>query len=97
MVKTPCLGAVCFINFHLSDYVPILFVLLYIINAHKCLTEFLSPTLNCPIFNDTAYSTLSPNIITANISDYTIVIIAIHSVDIATNAHSNSHMTMPNE
>ena len=36
----------------------------------KCLTEFLSPTLNCPILNNTAYSILSPNIITANISGY---------------------------
>ena len=79
MIKTPYSGDVGFINFHLSDYVPILFVLS--INAHKCLTEFLSPTLNCPIFNNTAYSMLLPNIITANISGYT-AIVAIHSVDI---------------
>ena len=73
MIKTPYSGDVGFINFHLSDYVPTIFVLLKIINAHKCkcLTEFLSPTLNCPIFNNIAYSTLLPNIITANISGYT--------------------------
>ena len=72
-----------FINFYLSDFMPILFALLYIINAHKCLTEILSPTLSCPIFNNTASSILSPNLITANISGYT-AIVAIPSMDIAT-------------
>ena len=61
-------------------------LLLLIINAHKCVTDFLSPTLNCTIFNNTAYSTLLPNIITANISGYT-AIVAIHSVDIAAASH----------
>ena len=83
MIKTPFSGDVGFIEFHLLDYVPILFALLWIIDAHKCLIEFLSPTLNCPTFT---YSTLLPNMITANIYGYT-VIIAIHSVDIATANH----------
>ena len=47
----------------------------------------MSPTLNWPIFNNTAYITLLPNVITFNISGYTIVIVAIHSVDIATASH----------
>ena len=47
----------------------------------------MSPALNWPIFNNTAYSTLLPNIITANISGYTIAIVAKHSVDIATDSH----------
>ena len=85
MIKTPY-SDVGFIDFHLSDYVPILFILLYFINAHKYLTKFLPPTLNCPIFNNTFYSTLLPNIITVNISGYT-AIVAIHSVDIATASH----------
>ena len=44
----------------------------------------MSPTLNWPIFNNTAYSML--NITTSNISGYTIAIaiVAIHCVDIAT-------------
>ena len=46
----------------------------------------MSPTLTFSIFNNTAYSTLSPNIITANISGYT-GIVTIHSVDIATASH----------
>ena len=46
----------------------------------------MSPTLNWPIFNNAAYSTFLLNIITSNISGYTITIamVAIHSVDIAT-------------
>ena len=51
-------------------------------NAHKCLTEILSLILTCPIFNNTASSSLSSNIITANISGYT----AIHSVEISATA-----------
>ena len=47
----------------------------------------MSLTVNCPIFKNTSYSTLLPNIITANISGYTIAIVAIHSVDIATDSH----------
>ena len=38
-------------------------------------------------FNTTAYSTLLSNIITVNISGFTITIVAIHSVDIATVSH----------
>ena len=84
--KTIRSGTVGFINLRLSDYMPILFVLLQITNAHNCLTEFLSTTLNCPVFNNTAYSTFLPNILTTNISGYT-AIVAIHSVDIATASH----------
>ena len=71
-------------KFHLSDYMPILFALLQIINGHKCLTEFLSPTLNCPILNSIAYSTLLPNIILPIFLAITTAIVAIYSVDIAT-------------
>ena len=42
--------------------------------------------LNWPIFNNTAYSTVLPNKID-NISGYTIAIVAIHSMDIATASH----------
>ena len=45
-----------------------------------------SATLSWPIFN-TAHSTISPNTIIANISGYTIAIIAMHSMDIATVSH----------
>ena len=49
----------------------------------------MSPTLNWPIFNNKAYSTILPNIVTSIISDYTIAIavVAIHCVDIATATH----------
>ena len=46
-----------------------------------CLTEFLSPPLNCPIFNNTAYSTLLLNIILPIFLVIAIAIVAIHSVD----------------
>ena len=49
----------------------------------------MSLTLIWQIFNNTAYSTLLLNVITSNISGYTIAIaiVAIHSVDIATATH----------
>ena len=49
----------------------------------------MSPKLNWLIFNinNTTNSTLSQNIITANISGYTIAIVAIYSVDIAIASH----------
>ena len=43
---------------------------IYFIEAHKHLTELTSPTLSQSTFNNTAYTTLSPNIITTNISGY---------------------------
>ena len=44
----------------------------------------MSPSLNWPKFTSTPDSTLLRNIITANITGYTIAIVALHSVDIAT-------------
>ena len=43
--------------------------------------------LNWPIFNNTAYSTVLLYKIDINISGYTIAIVAIHSMDIATASH----------
>ena len=51
-------------------------------------TKFLSPTINCPILNNTAYSTLAKY----NTADIYLAIataiVAIHSVDIATAGHT---------
>ena len=55
----------------------------------------MSPTLNWLILNNIAYTTLSPNIFTANISGYAIAIVAIHMLQ--THAHSNNHMKMLSE
>ena len=48
----------------------------------------MSPMLNWPMFNNTAYSTLLPNKIDINISGYTIAIVAIHSMVIAAASHN---------
>ena len=49
----------------------------------------MSPTLNWPILNNTAYSTLLLNVITSNIFDYTIAIASSYTlcIDIATATH----------
>ena len=44
------------------------------------ISALLNPTLNWPIFNNTAYSTLLLNIITSNISGYTIAIASSYTL-----------------